>query len=96
MRRQIFLKRLRQFVRDMSEVRFFRLNARCHLDCLGHAEMSRMRFLSQRIDDQTFDPEDVLRDIIRYCAAIAEICNQIAPGSGKQVAIHLRRAVRHW
>ena len=46
MRRQIFLKRLRQFMRDVGEVSFFRLNARRHLECLGHAEMGRMRFLS--------------------------------------------------
>ena len=80
-------------MRDMSEVGLFRLNARCHFEGLGDTEMGRMRFLSQRIDDQTLDAGDTLRDFIRHSTAITEIGDQIAPGTGEHVTVHLRLAV---
>src|SRR5437667_12206907 len=77
MRRQILLERLRQLMRDVDEISFFGLNARCDFERLRDTQMSRVWLLPQRIDDQTFNAENLLRYFIRHRAAIAEISDEI-------------------
>src|SRR5437867_13088463 len=80
-------------MRDVDEISFLWLNARCHFECLSNAQMSRVRLLAQRIDDQTFNAQNLLHDLIRHRAAIAEISDELALTARKHVAIHLRLAV---
>src|SRR5438045_5336431 len=77
MRRQILLERLRQLMRDVDEISFFGLNARCDFERLRDTQMSRVWLLPQRIDDQTFNAENLLRYFIRHRAAIAEVSDEI-------------------
>jgi hypothetical protein len=57
--------------------------------------MSRVRLLPQRIDDQTFNAENLLRDFIGHGATITEISDELAVSARKHVAIHLGLAVRY-
>src|SRR6266536_2327936 len=95
MRRQICLERLCQLMRDVDEIGFFGLNARCDFERLRDAQMSRLRLLPQRVDDQTFNAENLLRDLIRHRAAIAEISDEITLSARKHVTINLGLAVRN-
>ncbi len=45
MRRQILLERLRQLMRDVDEISFFGLNARCDFERLRDTQMSRVWLL---------------------------------------------------
>src|SRR5437764_14404373 len=65
-------------MRNVDEIGFFGLNAGGHFERLPHAQMSRVRLLPQRIDDQTFNAENRLRDFIRHGAAITEISDDLA------------------
>src|SRR5260370_32767736 len=95
MRRQILLERLCQLMRDVDEISFFGLNAGCDFERLRDAQMSRVRLLAQRIDDQTFNAQNLLRYFIRDRAAIAEVSDELAVSARKHVVIHLRPAVRN-
>ena len=57
--------------------------------------MSRMRFLPQRIDDQTFHAGNLLYDFVRDCAAITEIGYEITIASGEEISAHFGVAMRN-
>src|SRR2546422_6339336 len=46
------LGRLRQFMRDVSEVGFLGAHARCDVERLLHAQVRRVWFVPQCVDDQ--------------------------------------------
>src|SRR5207248_8876018 len=48
-----------------------RPHLRCDLDRLRHAQMGRMRFMAERVDDQRLHLRDLLYDISGNRAAIA-------------------------
>ncbi len=66
-------RRLRQLVADVGEISRVRLDAQGDFQRLIHTEMSRMRFVAKRIDDQDFHARDKIDNRIRYDAAVAQV-----------------------
>src|SRR5882762_3358846 len=77
----------------MSKVCLPRFYAAGDFKRLSDTQMRWMRFLPQRVNDQTFYTGNLLLDFIRDRAAIAQVSNQIAIAPREQISAHFGVAV---
>src|SRR5438132_1885975 len=93
--RQPRLRRLRKLMSNVGKISRVWSHARRDFQRLFYAKVSRMRFVTKRVDDQNLYARDKIDNCIRDTAAITHVGDKFLAAARKEIAIHDRVAMRH-
>src|SRR5260370_644286 len=89
------LGRLRKLVRDVREIRHSGSYTRGDFQRLFHAEMRRVRFVTQGVDDQNPYARDEIDNRIGDTAAIAQVGDKFFASARKEISVYDGITMRH-